>query len=89
MNNSTITKIIVIIIIIVVCLLIFRIINHKNDKRLVHPIEKHSFPFEIFVINLDRKPERFEYVIRQLKDFKVKRWTNLLVIKDILQSHKS
>src|SRR5690606_36161651 len=42
------------------------------------PIPQNTFPFSVYIINLDRKPERFLYVSSQLDNLGIKnykRWS--------------
>lgn len=50
----------------------------EEEPALVHSITPGTFPFDVYVINLDRKPERFEYVKSQLSKYKglrITRWS--------------
>lgn len=61
---------IIILLIIIIISLYFLFTNSEmmtpvNVEMMTH-LESNSFPFPIYIINLDRKPERYEYVRNQL-----------------------
>jgi glycosyl transferase family 25 len=65
MQSSLLIIIIIMIVLIIIIALATR--SKSSGEPQVQPIEPESFPFEIYVINLDRKPERLQYVQAQLK----------------------
>lgn len=79
MDNTNLYFIIVILLLLLIACII--IIASKNDNDTVEKMDvilPNVFPFEIFIINLDRKPERYNYVEKQLTDMgitKYKRWS--------------
>ena len=69
--------IVLIISIILVVLLVLVIAYQSNNKSVMEPIQENSFPFKVFVINLNRKPERYKYICDQLEGFGInnyERW---------------
>lgn len=55
-------------IMLLVLLILFIIISvwYERTKQTMDPIPENTFPFQTFVINLDRKPERYQYTVDQL-----------------------
>jgi len=47
-----------------------------------------NFPFPIFIINLDRKPERYKYVINQLKKMNIKDYSRVPAVDGFNTSDK-
>lgn len=60
--------IILIIIIVVLLIIVFLLIlcNQGEHGEKMDPIPANTFPFQTYIINLDRKPERYQAVKRQL-----------------------
>jgi len=79
MDNTPLYWIIIILILLIIAFII--IILSKNDSESVEKMDCvlcDEFPFQIFIINLDRKQERYNYVAKQLNNlsiFKYKKWT--------------
>jgi len=73
--------IIILILLIIACIII--ILSKSNDTNNISVekmdvIEPNSFPFQTFIINLDRKKERYDYVAKQLDNLGIsnyKRWS--------------
>ena len=43
----------------------------------IDPIDDNTFPFHVFIINLDRKPERYKYVTNQLDSMGITEYTRI------------
>ncbi len=56
---------IILVIALIICFTI--IVTPQSDPILMNPISENTFPFPIYIINLDRKPERYIYVKKQLE----------------------
>jgi len=70
--------IIILILLIIACIII--ILSKSNDTFVekMDVIEPNTFPFQTFIINLDRKKERYDYVAKQLDNLGIsnyKRWS--------------
>lgn len=51
---------------IIIAILLTVALVPQSATDMMDPIDETTFPFPIFIINLDRKPERYEYVTKQL-----------------------
>lgn len=65
--------------IILIAIIILFVIGFKAQTPfpLMEPIEENTMPFPIFIINLDRKPERYEYVHKQLDNMGIENYTRM------------
>lgn len=69
---------IIIILVLLIIVLLIIVSNLTEDVETMEPIETNTFPFPTFVINLDRKPERYQYTKEQLDQLGIKnyqRWS--------------
>lgn len=69
------------IVIIIILLLLSGLLYYNNHSCLpltyMDPLDTNTFPFKTFIINLDRNPERYEYVSEQLNNLSIgnfERW---------------
>ena len=79
MDDATLYWIIIILILLlIVCIIIIFSKNNGEILEKMDCIQCDQFPFQTFVINLDRKQERYNYVAKQLDDLgisKYQKWT--------------
>jgi GR25 family glycosyltransferase involved in LPS biosynthesis len=54
------------VILIIIVILLTVAFKPQKSSATMEPIPEDTFPFQIFIINLDRKPERYKYVTDQL-----------------------
>lgn len=67
---------IAVIVIIFLLIIVFAIIllNTAENGETMDPIEPNTFPFPIYIINLERKPERYRYIKQQLDNLGIKNY---------------
>lgn len=79
MDDYNLYWIIIILILLIILLIIILLFKNNNESvEKMDGILANTFPFQIFVINLDRKKERYNYVAKQLDDLGItnyKKWT--------------
>lgn len=69
--DSDLMIILVILVILIIIVVIGCWLSNKSTQEMMEPIQENTFPFQTFIINLDRKPERYKYVSEQLNKFKI------------------
>lgn len=65
------TLIALIVVLIAMLILLTIALQPPIATELMDPIDEGSFPFPVFIINLDRKPERYKYVTDQLDSMNI------------------
>jgi len=59
--------IVILLLLLIACIIIILTkVDEPIEKMDIIPI--NTFPFKTFIVNLDRTPERYNYVVKQLKD---------------------
>lgn len=68
--------IVIILLLLIICITIILTAKNKDDVEQMDLIlgNNDPFPFPVYIINLERKPERFNYVVSQLNKMGIKNY---------------
>lgn len=68
MEYDNLVYIILAIIVIIIIIVLIWLSRNNVNQELMDSIEENTFPFKTYIINLDRKPERYKYITNQLNN---------------------
>lgn len=78
----------IVILIVIIILLTVAFRPPAPEAPPMEDIPEGTFPFPIFIINLDRKPERYEYISKQLNDMGLTGYTRISATDGFKVDHK-